>query len=44
MVLQTYLKQHNKYYATGNATEYTYRAVLQYLFETTLSEIAVTNE
>ncbi|WP_424947880.1 type ISP restriction/modification enzyme [Candidatus Spongiihabitans sp.] len=44
MTAQTYLKQLDQHYKAGNATEHTYRAALQSLLETTLPDIAVTNE
>ncbi len=44
MTPQTYLKQLDRHYQAGNATEHTYRAALQSLLETTLPDIAVTNE
>ena len=39
-----YLNQLDEIHKAGNATEHTYRAALQSLLETTLPDIAVTNE
>ena len=44
MTPKSYLKQLDEIHKAGNATEHTYRAALQSLLETTLPDIAVTNE
>ena len=44
MTPKSYLKQLDQQHKAGNATEHTYRAALQSLLETTLPDIAVTNE
>jgi predicted helicase len=43
-VIRSYLKKIEKAYQIGNATEHTYRAALQELFEALFSDITVTNE
>ena len=44
MTAQTYLKQLDRHYQAGIATEHTYRAALQALLESALPGVAVTNE
>ncbi len=44
MTPKAYLNQLDQHHKAGNATEHTYRAALQSLLETTLPDIAVTNE